>query len=90
MSACRASASRSPARKTAIERRRWRGPWRLIFEAKAPRSPLAALRDAATLAPPQALFEHRAMLYTKDNPPFSKVDEFTQRDVLAFPPDSAN
>jgi hypothetical protein len=65
------------------------GLWRRTFEAKVLWSPLVAPRDAATLAPPQALFEHRAVLYTKDNLPFSEVDELYQRDVLDFPPDSA-
>jgi len=35
---------------------------------------------------PGALFEHRAILYTKDHRPFSEVVEVYQRDVLAFPP----
>jgi chorismate-pyruvate lyase len=34
---------------------------------------------------PDALFEHRAVLYTRDNRPFSEVSEVYQRDVLAFP-----
>ena len=37
------------------------------------------------LAIPAALFEHRAVLYTRANRPFSEVDEIYQRDVLAFP-----
>ncbi len=65
------------------------GLWRRTFEARILWSPLAAPRDAATLAPPEALFEHRAVLYTKDNLPFSEVDELYRRDVLDFPPDSA-
>jgi hypothetical protein len=38
----------------------------------------------ATLEIPAALFEHRAVLYTKDNTPFSEVREVYQRGVLAF------
>lgn len=38
-----------------------------------------------TLAIPDALFEHRALLTTKDNLPFSEVDEVYQRGILAFP-----
>jgi chorismate-pyruvate lyase len=37
-----------------------------------------------TLEIPPALFEHRAVLYTKDNRPFSEVREVYQRGVLAF------
>lgn len=66
------------------------GLWRRTLEAKVLWSPLRAPRDAAILAPPQALFEHRAMLYTRENLPFSEVDEVYQRDVLDFPPDSAD
>jgi hypothetical protein len=66
------------------------GLWRRTLEAKVLWSPLGAPWDAANLAPPQVLFEHRAMLYTRDNLPFSEVDEFYQRDVLDFPPDSAD
>jgi hypothetical protein len=39
-----------------------------------------------TLAIPAAVFEHRAVLYTREHRPFSEVDEVYQRDVLAFPP----
>ncbi|MGO8740652.1 hypothetical protein [Rhodoblastus sp.] len=65
------------------------GLWRRTFEVRLLWSPLAAPGDAENLAPPQALFEHRAVLYTKDNLPFSEVDEVYRRDVLDFPPDSA-
>ena len=37
---------------------------------------------------PAALFEHRAVLYTRDHKPFSEVSEVYQRQVLAFPPRS--
>lgn len=65
------------------------GLWRRTLEAKILWSPLDAPGSAATLAPPENLFEHRAMLYTKDNLPFSEVDEIYRRDALDFPPDSA-
>jgi hypothetical protein len=38
------------------------------------------------LAIPAALFEHRAILYTRDHKPFSEVSEVYQRQILAFPP----
>jgi chorismate-pyruvate lyase len=38
------------------------------------------------LAIPDALFEHRAILYTSGNTPFSEVREVYQRQILAFPP----
>ena len=44
---------------------------------------------SGALAIPAALFEHRAVLYTRANRPFSEVDEIYQRDVLAFPPPAA-
>jgi hypothetical protein len=47
----------------------------------------AAPRDAAKSLPmPDALFEHRAVLYTEDGKPFSEVDEVYQRALLDFPP----
>jgi hypothetical protein len=36
------------------------------------------------LAIPEELFEHRAVLYTRDHRPFSEVVEVYQREVLAF------
>lgn len=41
---------------------------------------------SGVLAIPQALFEHRAVLYTREHKPFSEVDEVYQRQLLAFPP----
>ena len=38
------------------------------------------------LAIPAALFQHRAILYTRDHRPFSEVSEVYQRQILAFPP----
>jgi chorismate-pyruvate lyase len=45
--------------------------------------PAAAKGDA--MAIPDALFEHRALLYTKDREPFSEVHEVYHRQLLAFP-----
>ena len=42
------------------------------------------------LAIPAAVFEHRALLYTRDHLPFSEVTEVYQRQILAFPPRSPN
>lgn len=38
------------------------------------------------LAIPDALFQHRAVLYTRKNEPFAEVSEIYQRQILAFPP----
>jgi chorismate-pyruvate lyase len=44
-------------------------------------------QDAAkSLSMPDALFEHRAVLYTEDGKPFSEVDEVYQRALLDFAP----
>jgi chorismate-pyruvate lyase len=40
---------------------------------------------AAALAVPDALFEHRAVLYTRDHRPFSEVVEVYQRPLLGDP-----
>jgi len=50
----------------------------------------ATTRDGnnGALAIPAALFEHRAVLYTRDHKPFSEVSEVYQRQILAFPPRS--
>ena len=40
--------------------------------------------SGGTLAIPPALFEHRAVLYTREHRPFSEVHEVYQRDLLAF------
>jgi hypothetical protein len=48
----------------------------------------AALPPSSTgaLAIPDALFAHRAVLYTREHVPFSEVYEVYQRQILAFPP----
>ena len=52
----------------------------------------ATIREGknGALAIPAALFEHRAVLYTRDHKPFSEVSEVYQRQILAFPPRSPN
>jgi len=50
------------------------------------RGPRAAPGGSGPLAIPDALFEHRAVLYTRDHKPFSEVDETYERPLLAFPP----
>jgi hypothetical protein len=50
-----------------------------------PSTTLPAATDRALAIPP-ALFEHRAILYTREHVPFSEVDEVYQRQLLAFPP----
>jgi hypothetical protein len=54
-------------------------PYRRTFASRMLWSP-------ADAPMPDALFEHRAVLYTRDNRPFSEVYEIYQRDVLAFIP----
>jgi chorismate-pyruvate lyase len=39
-----------------------------------------------TLSIPDAVFSHRALLYTRDHTPFAEVNEVYQRQILAFPP----
>jgi hypothetical protein len=43
-----------------------------------------------TLAIPDAVFEHRAVLYARDHKPFSEVHEVYQRQLLSFPPPRAH
>jgi chorismate-pyruvate lyase len=69
-------------------------PYRQTIEARLHWSPLPAgweSRKAAELVltggsevPPQALFEHRAVLYTQGRRPFSEVREVYQRELLDF------
>jgi len=70
-------------------------PYRRTFAARLLWSPLpdgwergsipAATATAGVLAIPDALFEHRAVLYTRGHKPFAEVDEVYQRQLLAFP-----
>jgi hypothetical protein len=48
-----------------------------------------ARAGARPLAIPAALFEHRALLYSKAHVPFAEVKETYQRDLLALPPPPA-
>jgi hypothetical protein len=50
-------------------------------QRQPPRPPAAS----GVLAIPAALFEHRAVLYTRDHRPFSEVVETYQGEILAFP-----
>lgn len=71
-------------------------PYRRTLEVKLLWSPLADLwqqpakqtsRDRGAPMPiPQALIEHRALLYTGAHQPFSEVDEVYQRPLLDFAP----
>ena len=70
-------------------------PYRQTFEVRLLWSPLpdgwergsiaASIATGGDLAIPDALFEHRAVLYTREHKPFSEVDEVYQRQLLAFP-----
>jgi hypothetical protein len=71
-------------------------PYRQTFAVKLLWSPLPdgwernstrpSTRTNGDLSIPDALFEHRAVLYTREHKPFSEVDEVYQRQLLAFPP----
>jgi hypothetical protein len=69
-------------------------PYRQTFSATLLWHPLpegwetAPLPDGAKgrLDMPDALFEHKAVLFGKDHLPFSEVDEVYQRHLLDFPP----
>lgn len=71
-------------------------PYRQTFEVRLLWSPLPdgwerkpdgrpPCAATGTLAIPDALFEHRAILYTREHQPFSEVHEVYQREILAFP-----
>jgi chorismate-pyruvate lyase len=69
-------------------------PYRQTFAANVLWWPLArgwenqampALARSEAMAIPDALFEHRAVLYTNSRQPFSEVHEVYQRQLLAFP-----
>jgi hypothetical protein len=72
------------------------GPYRQTFDVRVLWSPLPEgwerpsddrrpCASAGALTIPDALFEHRAILYTREHKPFSEVHEVYQRDILAFP-----
>jgi hypothetical protein len=70
------------------------GPYRRTMEVRMLWAPLpegwerqprqAAAAVSTPLSIPDALFEHRAVLYTRDHTPFSEVHEVYQRELLAF------
>jgi hypothetical protein len=45
----------------------------------------AVAEGKGALVMPEAILEHRAVLYTRDHRPFSEVRETYQRQLLAFP-----
>ncbi len=67
-------------------------PYRRTFDAKLLWSPLPSgwemgargQQEDRAVAPPHALFEHRALLYGEDQRPFSEVDETYTSGVLEF------
>lgn len=71
-------------------------PYRRTFAAKLLWAPLpegwereaGGLPAAASgaLVIPDAVFEHRAVLYSREHRPFSEVNEVYQRQILDFPP----
>jgi hypothetical protein len=70
-------------------------PYRETFAVRLLWSPLpdgwergsspASTATGGSLSVPDALFEHRAVLYTREHKPISEVDEVYQRQLLAFP-----
>jgi hypothetical protein len=61
--------------------------WRPLPEGWETRPTISATQESADhLSIPDALFEHRAVLYTKNGKPFSEVDEVYQRALLDFRP----
>jgi len=50
---------------------------------RQPRQAAAAAAASLPLTIPDALFEHRAVLYTRDHTPFSEVHEVYQRELVA-------
>jgi len=61
-------------------------PYRRTFAAQNFWSAAQAPKEGGKLAIPPKLFEHRAVLYSSENVPFSEVDEVYQRDLLDFAP----
>ena len=71
-------------------------PYRRTFAVKLLWTPLPVgwerdpgcqpLGTGGTLAIPDAIFEHRALLYTHEHQPFAEVVEVYQRQLLAFGP----
>jgi chorismate-pyruvate lyase len=66
-------------------------PYRRTYSMKLLWSPLPEgwgrrVDAAGAMAIPEALFEHRAVLYTREHRPFSEVVEVYRRDVLGTAP----
>ena len=59
--------------------------WQPLPEGWESRSTAAPQGSSEKLEMPDALFEHKAVLYTSRNRPFAEVDELYQRGILAFP-----
>jgi hypothetical protein len=60
--------------------------WSPLPDGWARESPQPSTADPTRpLAIPEALFEHRAILYTRKHKPFSEVYEVYQRQILGFP-----
>jgi chorismate-pyruvate lyase len=70
-----------PYRQTSLVRVLW-SPLPEGWERTA--SPTQGRAGAMTI--PDALFEHQAVVYTRDRKPISEVHEIYQRQLLAFPP----
>jgi hypothetical protein len=69
-----------PYRKTFDSQMLWSpvpGPWQLGPDVTS---------NGGTLAIPSSLFEDRAVLFTREQQPFSEVYEVYERPLLAFPP----
>ncbi len=70
-------------------------PYRRTFAVKLLWAPLPEawerelsgppVTTSRTLIIPDAVFEHRAVLYSREHRPFSEVNEVYQRQILAFP-----
>jgi len=78
----RAVAALDPYRRTFAVTMLW-APLGRGWEDGSTRIPSAA---AGALSMPDALFEHRAVLYSRDHVPFAEVREVYQRHLLAFAP----
>lgn len=61
-------------------------PYRRTYSMKVLWSPLPGTETGGALEIPEALFEHRAVLYTRKHRPFSEVVEVYRRDVLGASP----
>jgi hypothetical protein len=74
--------SLEPYRRTFAVKLLW-APLPEAWERESGRLPVTTNR---TLLIPDAVFEHRAVLYSREHRPFSEVNEVYQGQILAFPP----